>query len=206
MSPRRRIWVYAGLALAAGVGLATAVRPSAGPAPSKSKPSGPRGLTRSDRLLLVGDSLAVGLSHPLGQLAHDAQVAFLADGRISTRISQWAQNTWLPTALTFAPTLVLISLGTNDMLLADPTLEAPALAAILERVRGAGANALWVVPPTMPFADRGVRAMIAASGVTRFPSDALTIPRGPDRIHPTAAGYAGWAGAIWQFLATVPRA
>jgi lysophospholipase L1-like esterase len=34
-----------------------------------------------------------------------------------------------------------------------------------------------------------------------FPSDQLAIPRGPDGIHPTARGYAGWAGAIWQWLA-----
>jgi len=33
-----------------------------------------------------------------------------------------------------------------------------------------------------------------------FPSQRLTIPRGADQLHPTARGYAAWAGAIWQWL------
>ncbi len=33
-----------------------------------------------------------------------------------------------------------------------------------------------------------------------FHSEKLEMPRGPDNLHPTARGYAGWAGAIWHWL------
>ena len=33
-----------------------------------------------------------------------------------------------------------------------------------------------------------------------FHSEKLEIPRGPDGIHSTPRGYAGWAGAIWRWL------
>lgn len=136
----------------------------------------------------------------MAQLASDMGVSFLGDGRVSTRIDQWASQPWLAGDLTLAPTFVLVSLGTNDMKLFDPALETPFLKALVAKLRATGARLVWILPPVMPFPDKGVLAMIAATGMPLFHSEALVLPRGSDQIHPTSVGYAGWAGAIWSFL------
>lgn len=193
MDPKKRAWIWSGIALATGVGvvlmMGSAADATVGPL-----------LVPGDRLLLLGDSLAEGLATPLGQLSHDTHVDFASDGRSGTRIADWASQSWLETALARRPKLVIVSLGTNDMLMLDPRIETGQLRALVARIKASGARQLWLMPPTMPFDDHGVRAMLEEAGMDLFPSDALDIPRGPDLIHPTAMGYAGWAGAVWQYL------
>lgn len=198
MDARRALWIYAGLGLAAGVGLVMAssssstAAPTGGPGPAGGPaPGGVPLLRPGDRVLLIGDSLAQGLGTPMKQLLGND---FRADGRVGTRIVDWAPYQ-VPAP---GPNLVLISLGTNDMRMMDPTTEQSALAALLAKFRGT--RVAWIAPPTMPFPDRGVRAMLARAGVPIFPSDSLVIPRGPDQIHPTVIGYAGWAGNLVTWL------
>lgn len=219
MDSTKRRWIYAGLVLVAGVGLVTAVQASVqaeGP-PEPPAPPGPppapvperpaqlgRGLLRSGaRVLLVGDSLAQGLSVSMAKLAKDASVPFLGHGIVSTRINQWCCQPWLAAdVLAAKPTLVLVSLGTNDAALADPTVERAQLQKLLAALVATGAKVVWIAPPKVKLPSESVvREMIRATGLDVFPSDALAIPRGPDGLHPTAAGYAGWAGAIWRWLA-----
>lgn len=193
MSSSKRAWIYAGIGLAAGVGLVVAS--------SKSKSTKSRSLAHGERVLLVGDSLAHGLAVPMKQLAKENGIEFLADARLGTRIDQWAKQPWLSQVIALLrPTLILVSLGTNDMLLQEPSVEKLALAQLTDTLRRSGARIAWVAPPKMPFPDRGVRSMIDKTGLSVFSSDALVIPRGPDGIHPTAGGYAGWAGALWAWL------
>jgi lysophospholipase L1-like esterase len=151
-------------------------------------------------VLLLGDSLAVGLKVPMAQLALDSGAAIAAHGIVGSRIANWANSPTLASDMSFNPTLVLLSLGTNDMKMTSPGAEAGDLSALLAKLRAGGAEVIILAPPTMPFPDHGVRNMLAASGATIFPSDALSIPRGPDGIHPTVRGYGGWSGAIWAWL------
>lgn len=156
-------------------------------------------------ILLIGDSLAQGLAAPLGALAKANGFRFQGAGIQSTRIDQWATAGALPAALTSSrPGLVLISLGTNDMRAGDPEPRRADVRTLIERIRGAGAEPAWIAPPTMPFADPGIRAMLAgelaAAGVRLYPSEQLQIPRGPDKIHPTPAGFHQWADAIGAWI------
>lgn len=212
MDPKKRTWLLGGLALVSGAGLVLAVertrlaeRPPAqglGPKPPQPSPALPprRNLVR---VLLIGDSLAVGLNVPLQRLATDAGTSLRGRGKQSTTITDWDHGTVLSEELAaFRPSVVLFSIGTNDMKMFHPEGEAPALARILKTVRDAGAELVLILPPTMPFPDAGVRGMLAASGARGYPSTALTIQRGPDHIHPTALGYAGWSGALWTWLRT----
>jgi len=199
MDPRKRVWIYSGLAVAAGVGLVVASRPSSSGPQVGGAPPKPR-LGPGSRLLLVGDSLAQGLAPPLGELAKGLGVAFRADGRVGTRIAQWAAQPWLSADLAWGPTMVLVSLGTNDMKLPAPAVEQPALAQLAARLKSSGSRVVWLNPPTMPFPDRGVLAMIAATGLEVFHSEALQLTRGPDGIHPTVSAFAGWAGSIWRWV------
>jgi len=188
-----RRWVYAGLGVVAGVGLLRALWPSR-----------PRVLSGQTRLLLIGDSLAVGLGPPLRALSKDQSVSFDVLAKESTRIDQWAGSQKLTEKLqSFQPTLVLVSLGTNDEYLAGDggKRQAPYLEQLLVRLGPVEVG--WIGPPTLPkAASNGVTGLLQTriSASHYFHSEALTIPRGPDKLHPTLKGYAGWAGMIWQWL------
>lgn len=189
-----RRWVYAGLAVAAGVGLATLVLKRS-----------PKIHPGSTRLLLFGDSLAVGLGPPMAALAKDQRVAFDTVAQVGTRIDQWASDPRLDQELaTFKPTLILVSLGTNDAYMQGDAVgrQGPYLTRLLSKLQATGAEIVWIGPPTLPVAPNGIVDMLKASIPSShyFPSEALTLPRGPDNLHPTVAGYAGWVGAIWQWL------
>ncbi len=178
-------------------------------------------LRKGDRVFLLGDSLAVGLTAPFGALCRDNGIAFQALATVGTRIDQWASNDALTQALrTFQPTIVLISLGTNDAYMQPQPGEdiaarqAPFADQLLTKIEAVGPRAIvWIAPPTLPPAAvslSSVRALIAHEHsvelprikprVALYPSQSLSLPRGPDGIHPVARGYAAWAGALWQWL------
>ena len=66
----------------------------------------------------------------------------------------------------------------------------------------------WIGPPTLNNPPSpGISKMIQDSAGSAlapryyyFHSERLSLPRGPDGLHPTARGYAGWAGAVWHWL------
>lgn len=158
---------------------------------------------RPARLLLVGDSLAVGLRAPLAALAASAGVPFEGHGVVSTRIDQWATDAKLDQYLaTFKPTHVLVSLGTNDEKVGTgwAAKEAPKLHALLDKIAKSGAEVLWIGPPTLPFTRVGVSDMVRGLVPKYFPSELLQIERSPDQLHPTAAGYSSWAAQIWKWV------
>jgi lysophospholipase L1-like esterase len=165
-------------------------------------------LSATSRVLLFGDSLAVGLNPQLKQLATEAGVeAYTGKGVVGSRINQWSQDGWLDGWLnqqlaTFQPTLILVSLGTNDEATAPGAVdrEGDAFHALLDKLHASGAEIVWIGHPTLPFPTQGVSDMIRANVPYYFDSEQLDIPRSPDNLHPNAAGYAGWAGAIWRWL------
>lgn len=155
---------------------------------------------KADRVLLVGDSLAVGMNGPMKALAADSGIEYRGKAEQGTRIDQWAKSKLQPEIDAFDPSVVLVSLGTNDMKMADPVAaQTPHVQTILQRARDAGARVVWIVPPTMPFEDQGVRQMIVDAkpdGVVR--ADWLVLPRAGDKIHMTPDGYKQFAAAVWQ--------
>lgn len=208
-----RSWVLGGLLVAAGVGL---VRGLAGARVR---------LTQNSRILLIGDSMAQGLGPQIKALATDARLPYLGYGIPGTRLETWANSQWLDDALAeFQPTMTLVSLGTNDAYEATPDLWSQkkvsfdALVAKLQRfsnrysndtpdlVYGLGSKIVWIGPPSLPATHLGMRlngdflTELADAAPNYFDSAALEIPRGPDELHPTVKGFAGWAGAIWQSL------
>jgi len=156
------------------------------------------------RLLLVGDSMAVGLTHYLRLLADEEGIEdYMALATSGTRIDQWARSGELERALeAFEPTLILVSLGTNDAHLGPGAADrqAPYLEELLDMLEESGATVVWIGPPELPFEDTEIRELLEDEAPRYFDSLDYDIPRGPDDLHPTASGYAGWAGAIWQWL------
>jgi len=184
-------WLLGGLLVAGGIGLAVA---------ANRRPK----ITGQSRVLLFGDSLAVGLNPQLKQLSEEAGVeAYDGHGIVGSRIDQWDNSDWLDERLAnFHPTLILVSLGTNDEATVAGAVmrEEPHFDKLLAKLQATGADIVWIGPPILPFPRQGISDMIRDAVPYYFESESLDIPRGPDHLHPTAAGYAGWAGAIWQWL------
>jgi hypothetical protein len=198
MHPRKRSWIWGGLGLASSSGLVVTEQKKTAPVDG-----GKRCLVRGARMLVVGDATAKGLGPALRQLAQEEGVLLIAGGRAGTTIADWAKEPWLAEHLaSFPATIAVVSLGLGD-LAPDRDLR-PDLAAIARTLRTArppGVPSVWVLPPKPREETEVLRAALGQFGAACFPSDALVLPRGQDGVLPTAIGYAGWAGAIWRWLA-----
>ncbi len=185
-----RRWILGGLLIGTGIGLA---------AVATRRPK----LRADTRLLLIGDSLAAGLHQHMRQLAGEEGIAYEGRGVVGSRMDQWVKDPWLPQHLaSFQPTMILVSLGTNDAALGPNAVarQADDFYRLYAMLLDSGADVMWIGPPTLPFPDAGIPDMIRNEVRYYFESEDLDIPRAPDHLHPTAAGYAGWAGAIWRWL------
>lgn len=172
-----------------------------------SKNSSPSAAAR--RALLVGDSLAVGLAPPMRSRFRAAGGDLDARGINSTTIDHWAQGSALAESLAQShPALTLVSLGTNDLAAKPAEHKRAHILALVGRIRAAGSDVAWILPPSMPLADRGgTRAILAEElarlSVPAFDSQKLTLPRASDGIHLTPAGYDMWAAHVVAWLATL---
>ena len=179
---------------------------------------------RGARVLLIGDSLAVGMGPSLEKaLASHGSASFLNIARGGTNIKQWADadrpdGAKLEAALAAKPSLVIISLGTNDEASRKPSLKppfgptfdvatqrAPAIKKLLARIAGAGAEVVWLGPPTFAAnlwpMQRSFRDLLASTvGRNYFNTEPLDIPRGRDNLHPSSAGHKKWVDAIMYWL------
>lgn len=168
--------------------------------------------------------MAQGLDPHMKALAKEAGIPYFAAAVPGTRIDQWATSQKLAQYLAdFQPTLILVVLGTNDAYMMGDvwTLQQPHLVALLDKLRtfsnvnvndadgphyATGADIVWVGPPTLPQSHMGMSLhqqfleALAEAVPHYFSSEELSIPRGPDGLHPTASGFAGWAGRIWAYL------
>ena len=204
-----KAWIYAGLVLAGGVGAACIVSVVHKPL-----------IKAGDRLLLVGDSLSVGLAVPLRALAKEARYEFAHLGKVGSVTNLWAgegQEGGQFSALlrSYRPTVVLVSLGTNDEWIPKYNPGAnvlrqqqPQLDRLVAKIRAAGAVPLWIGPPLHnypPAADFRAYIRKLVGNDHYFHSERYSIPRNPppDTVpHPTVKGYAAWAGAVWRWLET----
>lgn len=175
------------------------VSPQPPPAPGSEQPSKP-----VTRVLILGDSLAVGLGPTLKTLASQSGAQYAeVDAKVGTRIDQWSPKI-ADLLQQHRPDLVLVSLGTNDAAMFDPTVNAAKAQQIVDAVKNYGARLLWIGLPTLPARLKAdtVRQMIQATGVRYFDSRQVSFERAQDGIHATPNGYATWANAIWPVALT----
>lgn len=146
-----------------------------------------------ERALLLGDSLAVGLTAPLGARAKQAGFEFQALAKEGTTIKQWAASPAVGKEIaSFKPTVVFVSLGTNDdvqgnVVTADTSLQK--LLVTLGQVDLVWIGSLKPGPVSLMVQQR--------LGDAYFHSERLALPKTPDGLHTTPAGYSQWAAAIW---------
>lgn len=160
-----------------------------------------------NRVLLIGDSLAVGLDQPMAALARSTGRRFSAVAVKSTTLAQWTRTGRVASAVRDAkPTVVLVVLGTNDAagMHGDAASRARAVSAFETQARSLSqqvaanspAKVVWLLPPAMPFDTRFIRSAAEAIGA-RVVAAPPGIERTPDRVHCTGRGYRAWAGAVW---------
>jgi hypothetical protein len=180
------------------------VLPDRAPAqPSASQPSGDDEQAPY-RLLLLGDSLAVGLAQPLTQAFRAKGVHVTAEAKQSTTAGYWVDRArQLLRAARYD--IVFASVGTNDcravdsIACADFGMQARRLRDV---GRAYGTEVVFLVPSWLP--DAWVRRIRGAL----FGFDAVCIETGfpdvnDDGIHPTVDGYRDWARQIvasWENL------
>lgn len=166
-------------------------------------------------VLLIGDSLAVGLAPRLQKLAASCSVPFGADAQVGSHVTEWGAARFDAALARLGAGgvvggVVLVSLGGNDYQHADPAKVADAIAGLVAQIKDAGARPRWIAPPRLPFEDRaGVVALWryelggAAPWRDYYPTSDVDVAIGPDGIHPTARGYDELGRSVWKWLATV---
>lgn len=190
-----RRWILGGVLFAGGIGLVRALtyRPK---------------FDDDSRIMVIGDSFARGMAPHFKALAESEGLPFIAGAIDGTRLDQWVASPWLIENLkAFQPTHVLVSLGGNDSYtFFTPEQVGDRAARLVALLEDAGAHVIWIGVPPMPprrdgkpFNEETILA-VEAEAPYYFDSSVLDIPRAPDGLHPTAAGYAGWAGTVWQWL------
>jgi len=157
---------------------------------------------RPQRVLVIGDSLAVGLGPRLKALAMADGASYVGvEAKGGTSAAQWDSK--ISSLLqSHRPDLVLVSLGTNDAAMSDPTVSAARIQRIVDTVRASGARLVWIGMPTLPERLKAdlVRQIIQKTGVEYLDSRGFSFERTSDGIHATPAGYAAWAQAIWSYV------
>lgn len=158
------------------------------------------------RVVLVGDSLAVGLARPLAAELKAQGIELRTCAKGGANAGQFTEPGGFGTLglaellSTFKPELVLASLGTNDTAPGSSVrAKLPARFALLrERVSAGGARLIFLEPPPLPWSRVPIHqaAQAAPASVLLAPA----IAQEPDHIHATPAGYAAWAKHIAKEL------
>ncbi len=170
----------------------------------------------NERIAIIGDSLAVGLSPKLSKIAKEQNIPFFSGGAGGSSIHQWSIGTsiksWnlkeiVNSLNAFKPTIVLISLGTNDANGIDSfgsQVEKTIKTDIETLLKKVNASVIWIAPPNIKVFNSmpKIRQYIYDAGVPVFESDKFDIKLGSDGIHPTSEGYLTWANVIWKTLAS----
>jgi hypothetical protein len=173
-------------------------------------------LSKSASVLLIGDSLSVGLAGRLGSDIRKTGASFSGIGEVGTYISDWARgkkHAALTQGLSNHPSIVIVSLGTNDEYLSADSgrAESDELASLISQIQSSGASIYWIGPPPLPATYNGhhpsgvvipmIVATAGSSNVKFFPGDQLDIPRqSEDKLHPTVEGYGTWADLVFNWL------
>jgi lysophospholipase L1-like esterase len=198
-------WTKFGYLLSAvgvGLGVYAAVRRD----PAKDNgllPAPPRLLDPGDSLLLLGDSIGVGIQHPLNDLSVAYGTVMTSHTKVGTTITYWSQrvdDSW------GAYKVVLLSLGSNDAV-SRPEAQEAALANLLEHLRVYGADVLWLRPPSfipglLKPGQLAVEKLFADAGVPALElhGPRVSVAGDPQKLHPSPKGYATLAAQAFDAL------
>ncbi|MEI9940256.1 MAG: SGNH/GDSL hydrolase family protein [Pseudomonadota bacterium] len=198
--------------------IASAASPSAPPLPvdSESKPNpglaapaaapvpelAAEPLPKGTRVLQIGDSFAAALGGELGKLLKDAGVRSTLEYKTASYIPNWSYEGDVPRFVAnYQPDLVLITLGANEIEIPKPDERIKPIKHLVSTL--GGRPCVWVAPPLWK-PDTGLLKVIRenVAPCRYLDSNALVhdLPRGRDKIHPSAEGRQIWAKIVFDWL------
>lgn len=152
-------------------------------------------------VLLVGDSMAEGLSPALQKRVEAAGGSFKAEPWQSSTIIGWEGTDRLREMIErYQPDIIFISLGSNELQTRRPEGRAPLIKRMVEEI---GARpAFWIGPPSWK-PDNGLLRVIEENFQPGhfFNANDLQLPRQPDGKHPTLEGFEQWTETFWNWYA-----
>lgn len=168
----------------------------------------PKPLARGSSVLLLGDSLGVGISAPLREQLETAGLSLASQPHVGWTARQ--TNNLLTSSPELAADAVVYSLGSNDAALFDPSSEADAIASLVDTARARGARRIvWIVPPNFGLSAPPTPATSAKQQAfaALWPSDVErlqgpTAQLGSDGIHLPPTGYRALAESVAALLLT----
>jgi lysophospholipase L1-like esterase len=156
-----------------------------------------------ETVILLGDSLAVGLAEHFKKGAHKKGYNAVTLVKIGDHLHGWSRR--VNSLRLYKPSYVVICLGTNDAVSKySPVLNDPDIISKFDsKIRSMGAIPIWIGPPIMPtkkvpFLNK-VRKNIQERTKYYFDSTLLEDNRLPDGIHYTYRGYQLWMDEIWSW-------
>jgi lysophospholipase L1-like esterase len=173
------------------------------PAPSAAPPSAPEGAW----VLHIGDSFTdAWLKQNLGPRVRATGSHYVVDSETATYTTTWAFDRELDRLLARRPSLVIVTLGANEVDMPVPGQHARAVEQLVRRIHASGASCVWMTPPLWK-PDTGILQVIHdhCAPCLYFDSDAVLggltrDEREPDGIHPNKRGGKRWADAFWRWL------
>ncbi len=97
-------------------------------------------------ILHVGDSFAGSLGVPLGKRFKAAGMRTVLEVQTASYVPTWASGKELPSYINkFSPSLVIITLGANEVELTNPEQRASAVKRLVGKL--GGRPCVWVIPP-----------------------------------------------------------
>ena len=160
-------------------------------------------LPQGTLVLHIGDSFAAALGVELGKRLKAVGVRNALEYKTASYIPNWSFDGDVPKFVaSYQPDLVLITLGANEIEIPNPEQRAGAIRHLVGEL--GGCPCVWIAPPLWK-PDTGLLKVIRENiAPCRYlDSNALVqdLPRGPDKIHPSAEGREIWAGIVFDWLA-----
>lgn len=169
--------------------------------------SAPLPLPEGSTVLHIGDSMAGALGVELNHELKRHKVKGILRFQTASYIPGWAWGKELPLYIAqFKPDLVLITLGTNEVKILDPSQRIPLIKRIVRQL--GGRPCVWVAPPVWA-PEKGLYQVIHDNIAPCRYMDTQAVypdmPRLKDKIHPTIPARAVWAKRVVEWLAKERR-
>lgn len=151
-------------------------------------------------LFIFGDSMTLNLALRLAQYARQNGHTIHAVNWDSSSTVTWAANDSLKNMIArYKPTHIFITLGSNELLLQDPSLRMPKVKKILETIGDIPYT--WIGPPNWK-EDTGFNDMLqnTCKPGMFFLTNGMQLDRKKDHIHPTREASAMWVDSIMRWL------
>lgn len=163
-------------------------------------------LPEKSKILLIGDSLAVGLTNEFKHLAIKNGYIAYSHAINGTQTSYW-KTVINSDLIKYKPDMVMVVLGTNDSVLSDSWVMSHEddYATLVNKIKKTGSQVVWIGPPTMTSSriqsQFQVMKLIRLAADNYYESTSLDFERSIDGIHSTPTGYKAWMDSIWFWMA-----